>query len=63
MARPPGTVYHRYLLMGALVIAILASLLLDFTLGPSGLPLDTLWQTLIDPASANAGTRVIVYLR
>ena len=36
-------------------------MLLDFTLGPSGLPLDTLWQTLIDPASADAGTRVIVW--
>ncbi|SQC91233.1 Uncharacterised protein [Cedecea neteri] len=57
MGRYQQVLRHRYLLMGALVIAILASLLLDFTLGPSGLPLDTLWQTLIDPASANAGTR------
>lgn len=52
---------HRYWLLAALVVAILASLLLDFTLGPSGLPLATLWQTLIDPAQANAGTRVIVW--
>lgn len=44
-----------------LVIAILASLLLDFTLGPSDLPLKTLWQTLIDSVSANPGIRVIVW--
>lgn len=52
---------HRYWIMALLVFAILASLLLDFTLGPSGLPLKTLWQTLIDPASANPGVRAIVW--
>ncbi len=52
---------HRYWLMLALALAILASLLLDFTLGPAGLPLNALWQTLIDPAQADAGTRVIVW--
>ncbi|MBO2029145.1 hypothetical protein J4734_07230 [Klebsiella pneumoniae] len=36
---------------------IVASLLLDFMLGPSGLPLQSLWQTLTDPASADPGTR------
>ncbi|WP_185022503.1 FecCD family ABC transporter permease [Raoultella terrigena] len=46
------------LLLAALIIT---SLLLDFMMGPSGMPLQTLWQTLIDPASANAGTRVIVW--
>jgi iron complex transport system permease protein len=61
MGRYQLVLRHRYLLMLALVLAILASLLLDFTLGPSGLPLSTLWQTLIDPANANAGTRVIVW--
>lgn len=30
-------------------------------LGPSGLPLDVLWQTLTDPANADAGSRVIVW--
>ncbi|MGE0971491.1 FecCD family ABC transporter permease [Klebsiella sp. WOUb02] len=46
------------LLLAALIIA---SLLLDFTMGPSGMPLHTLWQTLLDPAGASAGTRVIVW--
>lgn len=46
------------LLLAALIIT---SLLLDFMMGPSGMPLQTLWQTLIDPASAGAGTRVIVW--
>lgn len=52
---------RRLLFMGVLVLAILASLLFDFTLGPSGLSLETLWQTLISPASVDAGSRVIVW--
>ncbi|CNH86550.1 iron ABC transporter [Yersinia frederiksenii] len=54
-------VRHRLLIMGVLVLAIVGCLLLDFTMGPSGLTLSSLWQTLIDPASADAGTRVIVW--
>lgn len=61
MGRYQRVLRHRYWLMAALVVAIIASALLDFTLGPSGLPLATLWQTLIDPVNANAGTRVIVW--
>lgn len=52
---------RRLLFMGVLVVAILASLLFDFTLGPSGLSLETLWQTLISPQSVDAGSRVIVW--
>lgn len=52
---------RRVLLIGAFVLAILASLLLDFTLGPSGLGLGDLWQTLVDPQSVSAGQRVIVW--
>ncbi|ACT05971.1 transport system permease protein [Dickeya chrysanthemi Ech1591] len=52
---------HRLALMAVLAVAIVASLLLDFVLGPSGLPLDVLWQTLTDPANADAGSRVIVW--
>jgi len=52
---------RRLFFMGVLVLAILASLLFDFTLGPSGLSLETLWQTLISPASVDAGSRVIVW--
>lgn len=53
--------HHRLLVMLLLVAAIVASLLLDFTMGPSGLSLDVLWQTLTNPAQADAGTRVIVW--
>lgn len=52
---------RRVSLLALLVVFIVASMLLDFTLGPSGLPLETLWQTLVDPASADAGMRVIVW--
>ncbi|SFB73779.1 iron complex transport system permease protein [Kosakonia oryzae] len=52
---------RRVSLLLVLAVLIVASMLLDFTLGPSGLPLDTLWHTLIDPASVDAGTRVIVW--
>lgn len=66
---PPAQVMGRYrqllrqrlLLMSVLLLAILASLVLDFTLGPSGLTLDTLWHTLLQPDSVDAGTRVIVW--
>lgn len=68
-AKPPEQVMgryrqllrHRLLMMGVLLLAILASLVFDFTLGPSGLTLDTLWHTLLQPASVDAGTRVIVW--
>ncbi|MBS1204506.1 MAG: iron-siderophore transporter permease [Proteobacteria bacterium] len=52
---------RRVSLLAVLAVLIMASMLLDFTLGPSGLPLDTLWHTLIDPGSVDAGTRVIVW--
>lgn len=61
MGRYHHMLRHRLLLMSVLVLAILASLVLDFTLGPSGLSLEALWQTLISPDSVEAGTRVIVW--
>ena len=61
MGRYHKVLQHRFLLMGVLLIAILASLILDFTLGPSGLSLSALWQTLISPETMDAGTRVIVW--
>ncbi|WP_244201061.1 FecCD family ABC transporter permease [Lonsdalea britannica] len=61
MHRYQHIVRHRLLMMAILAMAIVASLLLDFVLGPSGLPLKTLWQTLTDPAAADAGIRVIVW--
>ncbi|MEI7211891.1 iron ABC transporter permease [Pectobacterium versatile] len=56
-----GILRRRVGVMAILLLIIIGSLLLDFTMGPSGLPLDVLWQTLTDPASADAGTRVIVW--
>lgn len=61
MHRYQHIIRHRLLMMAILAMAIIASLLLDFVLGPSGLPLKTLWQTLTDPAAADAGIRVIVW--
>ncbi|CAX60525.1 MULTISPECIES: FecCD family ABC transporter permease [Erwinia] len=61
MGRYHHMLRHRLLMMSVLVLAILASLVLDFTLGPSGLTLDTLWHTLLSPESVDAGTRVIVW--
>ncbi|AJI94469.1 fecCD transport family protein [Yersinia ruckeri] len=61
MGRYQNIVRHRLLILAVLALAILGCLLLDFTMGPSGLSLSSLWQTLIDPASADAGTRVIVW--
>lgn len=52
---------RRLLCMAMLVVAIVASLLLDFTIGPSGLPLSTLWNTLLSPANVDMGSRVIVW--
>lgn len=61
MGRYHHILRHRLLMMGVLALAIMGSLLLDFTMGPSGLSLSSLWQTLIDPTAADAGTRVIVW--
>jgi len=52
---------RRLIWIGVLLLAILASLILDFTLGPAGLSLETLWNTLLSPESVDAGTRVIVW--
>lgn len=53
--------YQRLAILATLLLAIIASLLLDFTLGPSGLSLQSLVQTLIHPADATTGMRVIVW--
>lgn len=47
--------------MVALAVIICVSILIDFTLGPSGLPLRELLQTLLEPAAADPTTRVIVW--
>lgn len=61
IAHYKAVIRHRLVIMAVMAVAIVASLLLDFMLGPSGLPLDVLWQTLTDPANADAGSRVIVW--
>nr|WP_024910956.1 iron ABC transporter permease [Chania multitudinisentens] len=52
---------RRLFCMAMLALAIVASLLLDFTIGPSGLPLSTLWNTMLFPASVDSASRVIVW--
>ena len=42
-ARYRRVVMQRYLLAGVVLLCILCSLLLDFTLGPSGISVSTLW--------------------
>ncbi|EPK3334553.1 TPA: FecCD family ABC transporter permease [Proteus mirabilis] len=46
------------MILGGVLCSVL---ILDFTLGPSGLSLTELWNTLISPETADAGTRVIVW--
>lgn len=52
---------QRLAILAAIFVAIIVSLLLDFTLGPSGLSVHSLLQTLIHPADAPTGMRVIVW--
>jgi iron complex transport system permease protein len=61
MGRYKTILRRRLSLMLVLVIAIFASLVLDFVMGPAGLSLDTLWQTIFHAQAADAGTRVIVW--
>ncbi len=61
MGRYQSIIRRRLLLILVLVVAIVVSLLIDFVMGPSGLSIGTLWQTLFHAASADAGTRVIVW--
>ncbi|KOY60471.1 FecCD family ABC transporter permease [Photorhabdus heterorhabditis] len=52
---------RRIVMMVSIFLVIGASVVLDFTIGPSGLSLQSLWQTLVSPDSVDAGTRVIVW--
>ncbi len=61
MGRYHQVLRRRMLMIAVLVLAIIASLVLDFTLGPAGLSLPTLWQSLLHPTTVDAGTRVIVW--
>jgi iron complex transport system permease protein len=53
--------WRRMLCVFVLLIIIIGSVLLDFTLGPSGLPLQELISTILHPESADATTSVIVW--
>ncbi|MGH8818810.1 MAG: iron ABC transporter permease, partial [Achromobacter pestifer] len=48
-------------LIALLLAAIFIALLIDFTVGPSGMPWRDLWHTLSAPASADPTHRVIVW--
>ncbi|MGJ0624106.1 FecCD family ABC transporter permease [Xenorhabdus bovienii] len=60
-ARYRHILHRRIALILLITFVIAASLVLDFTMGPSGLSLQALWQTLVSPESVDAGTRVIVW--
>ncbi|MGB6102598.1 MAG: iron ABC transporter permease [Pusillimonas sp.] len=51
----------RWLLIAALVCVIVFSMLADFTLGPSALTWPDLFQTLLQPSTAEPTMRVIVW--
>ncbi len=55
------TLRNRVIFLLVLLLAILCSILLDFTIGPANLDLSTLLSTLLHPHSAEAATRVIVW--
>lgn len=52
---------HRVLILMVLAAAICVSLIFDFTMGPSGLTLSQLWQTLLEPDSVARGIKTIVW--
>ncbi len=52
---------QRFAILTLIFIAIIASLLLDVTLGPSGVSLHSLIQTLLHPDRATPGLRIIVW--
>lgn len=52
---------RRWLLVAGLIAVIALSIVIDFTLGPSGLTLAELANTLFSPAEADPTTRVIVW--
>lgn len=52
---------RRLILTAILLLAIVACVLLDFTLGPSGLSLHDISAALLHPSAADSGTRVIVW--
>jgi len=51
----------RWLMVAALVFVIVFSTLADFTLGPSALTWPDLFQTLLQPSTAEPTVRVIVW--
>ncbi|QBH95883.1 iron ABC transporter permease [Limnobaculum zhutongyuii] len=58
--------YHRILrkrlmILAIVLLAIIGSLVLDFIMGPSGLTIAELWQTLWHSETVDAGTQVIVW--
>ena len=52
---------RRLALLAGLLAIMAAGMLVDIATGPSGLSIGTVIHTLLDPAAADAGTRVIVW--
>ncbi|MDG9729294.1 iron ABC transporter permease [Ignatzschineria sp. RMDPL8A] len=51
----------RFLLMGAVILCIIASLIFDFTLGPSGITVKEFLTAVFNPSAVDAKTQVIVW--
>lgn len=52
---------RRLLIIAVITLIIIASLVMDFILGPSAISPGELWHTLLDADNANIATRVIVW--
>lgn len=61
MRRYHSILRKRLMVMALVVVAIIGSLVLDFIMGPSGLTVSELWQTLWHSETVSAGTQVIVW--
>lgn len=61
MGRYRHILKKRLIVLAIVLLAIMGSLVLDFIMGPSGLTIAELWQTLLHPKSVDPGTQVIVW--
>ncbi|SQI39127.1 Probable ABC transporter permease protein HI_1471 [Leminorella richardii] len=61
MGRYRHILRKRLMVLLVVALAIIGSVVLDFIMGPSGLTIGELWQTLWQPETVDAGIQVIVW--
>lgn len=61
MGRYRRILRRRLMVLLLVMLAIIGSVVLDFIMGPSGLTIGELWQTLWRPETVDAGIQVIVW--